>query len=340
MTKSLKFSSLIFLLPILFVLSLVVLVHLPFYQTAPASLTYAVIFDLLLTTPLIYFLIIRKRDIPKITVVSVFVLCLIIANYIIPPTHQPFLNQLEFWLIPIVEFGVISYVIFNAQKTIRQFRAEKKATPDFYTAICLACKAALPKRAAMLFAMEISVVYYALFAWTAKPIPKANEFTSYKKNGVISVVYALMMIFLAETFAVHMLVGKWNELLAWVLTWFSLYGCIQLLALARSLPRRLTYIDKAEKKLYLRSGFFKETMIDIESIVAIKLTARSLPEDGSIVKFSALGGFGTHNIILHLNEETVLQRIYGLKKPFKSLAIYIDEKALFVNQLNEFRKID
>jgi len=138
MTKSLKISNLIFLLPILFVLSLVVWVNLPFYQTAPASLTYAVIFDLLLTTPLIYFLIIRKRDIPKITVASVFVLCLIIANYIIPPTHQPFLSQLEFWLVPIIEFGVISYIIFNAQKTIRQFKTEKKTTPDFYTALCLA----------------------------------------------------------------------------------------------------------------------------------------------------------------------------------------------------------
>jgi len=192
----------------------------------------------------------------------------------------------------------------------------------------------------MLFAMEISVVYYALFAWTAKPIPKVNEFTSYKKNGVISVVYALIMIMLAETFAVHMLVDKWNELLAWVLTWFSLYACIQLFALARSLPRRLTYIDKVEKKLYLRSGFFNETVIDIETIIDLQLTARSLPEDGSVVKFSALGGFGTHNIVLHLKEENILHRVYGIQKPFKSLAIYIDEKELFVSQLDEFRKID
>lgn len=334
MTKSLKFSHLIFLLPILFVLSLVMLVNLPFYQTAPASLTYAVIFDLLLTTPLIYFLIIRKRDIPKITVVSVFMVCLMIAHYIIPPAQQTFLNQIEFWLVPLVEFGVISVVIFSAQKTIRQFKAEKKATPDFYTALRQACKAVLPKRVAAVFAMEIAVVYYALFSWTAKPTAKINEFTSFKKNGITSVVYALMMIFLAETFAVHMLVDRWSPLVAWVLTWFSLYTCLQLFALVRSLPMRLSYIDKMARKLYLRSGFINETMIDIDTIVAIQLTARSLPEDGSIVKFSALGGMDTHNIILHLKKETILQKIYGLQKPFKSLAIYMDEKELFVHQLN------
>lgn len=333
MTKSIKLSDLIFLLPILIVLSVVAIVNLPFYQTAPKSLTYAVTFDLLLTTPLVYFLIIRKKDIPKITVASVFVACLVVAHYIIPPAKQTFLNQLTYWLFPIVEFFVISYVVISAQRTIRQFKVEKKASPDFYTALCIACKAALPKRAAMLFATEIAVVYYALFAWAAKPIPKANEFTSYKKNGIISVVYALMMIVLAETFAVHMLVERWSELAAWILTWVSLYTCIQLFALVRSLPKRLTYIDKAERKLYLRSGFINETIIDIDTIVDIKLTARALPEDGSVVKFSALGDFDSHNIILHLKEETILYKIYGMQKRFKSLALYMDEKELFVNQL-------
>lgn len=340
MTKSLKFSDLIFLVPIFFVLSLVMLVNLPFYQTAPASLTYAVIFDLLLTTPLIYFLIIRKRNIPKITVVSVFMGCLFLAHYIIPTAQQTLLHQLEFWLVPIVEFCVISAIIFSAQKTILQFKAEKKKSPDFYTALGLACKAVLPKRVATIFAMEIAVVYYALFSWNAKPTAGITEFTSHKKNGITSVVYALMMIFLAETFAVHMLVDRWSELVAWVLTWFSLYTCLQLFALVRSLPRRLSYIDKIERRLYLRSGFFNETIIDIDTIKGIQLTARSLPEDGSIVKFSALGGMDTHNIILHLDEETIMQRIYGFQKSFTSLAIFIDEKDLFVNQLNELRKIE
>lgn len=340
MTKTINLSQLIFALPILLVLSIVVFVNTAWYQTAPTQLAYGVTLDLVLTTPFIYFLIIRKRDIPKTTVASVFVVCLIIASYIIPPAQQTLLNQLKFWLLPLVEFFVISYVLMSVRKTIQQFKVEKKTVPDFYTALCMACKSAFPKRVAMVFAMEIAVVYYALFAWTTKPIPKANEFTSYKKNAIASVVYALMMIALAESFAVHMLVAKWNELIAWILTWSNLYLCVQLFALVRSLPRRLTYIDTTEKKLYLRSGFFNETIIDIDTITAIKLTARSLPEDGSIVKFSALGNMDNHNIILHLKEETTLQKVYGMQKPFKALAIYMDEKALFVNQLNELRASD
>ncbi|MFK7979000.1 MAG: hypothetical protein AB8G86_03380, partial [Saprospiraceae bacterium] len=55
----------------------------------------------------------------------------------------------------------------------------------------------------------------------------------------------------------------------------------------------------------------------------------------SILKFSALGDFGAHNIILYLKAETMLQKVYGIEKPFKALAIYMDEKDVFVNQLNE-----
>ena len=337
MTKTLKLPDLILFLPILIVLSLVALVNLPWYQTMPPTLSYAITLDLVLTTPFLYFLIIRKRAIPKITVASVFVVCLVIAHYIIPPAHQTFLNQLKFWLVPIIELGVLSYVVLSARNTIRQFKVEKKGTPDFYTALCMACKAALPKKIAMVFAMEVAVVYYALFAWATPPTPKANEFTSYKKNGIISVVYALIMIVLAETFAVHMLVAKWSELVAWILTWLSLYTCMQLFALVRSLPKRLTYIDEAAQKIHLRSGFFNETVIDISAIEEIKLTARALPEDGSVVKLSALGDFGSHNIILYLNQETILQRVYGIQKPFKALAIYIDEKDVFVEQLNKLR---
>lgn len=337
MTKTINLSQLIFALPILLVLSIVVFVNTAWYQSAPPQLAYGVTLDLVLTTPFIYFLIIRKRDIPKTTVASVFVVCLIIANYIIPPAQQTLLNQLKFWLLPLVDFFVISYLVMSVRKTIQHFKVEKKTVPDFYTALYMACKATFPKKMAMVFAMEIAVVYYTLFAWTAKPIPKVNEFTNYKKNGIASVVYALMMIVLAESFAVHMLVAEWNKWIAWILTWSSVYLCIQLFALVRSLPRRLTYIDTAEKKLYLRSGFFNETIIDIEQIEEIKLTARSLPEDGSVVKFSALGNMDSHNIILHLTKETILQRVYGIQKPFKALAIYMDEKEAFVNQLNELR---
>lgn len=337
MTKTLKISDLILCLPLLLVLSIIALVYLPLFQPMPATLAYGITLDLVLTIPFIYFLIIRKREIPKITVSSVFIVCLMIAHYIIPPTHQTFLNRIEFWLFPIVEFSVISYIIVSARKTIRQFKVEKKESPDFYTALCTACKAALPKRVAMVLAMEIAVVHYALFAWKTTEKLKPNEFTSHKKSGISLVVYAFIMIVLAETFAVHVAVGRWNETVAWILTGLSLYTCLQLFALVRSLPKRLTYIDVEAGKIQLRYGFFNETTIDINDITAIKLTTRSLPKDGSVVKFSALGNLDTHNIILYLKEETILQRVYGIKKPFKALAIYMDEKEAFVSQLNELR---
>lgn len=336
--KTVKFPYLSFTIPLALVLSLFILVRTPLFQANPESLSIAITLDLLLSIPFVYYLIIRKKAIPKITVVSVFMGCLALAHFILPPSQQTFLSQLEFWLFPLAEFFVLSFVIISASKTIRQFKIQKKAIPDFFTALCTACKAALPMRIAMVMATEIAVVYYSLFAWTTKKIKRTNEFTYYKKSGIIAAVYAFMLIILAETFAVHMAVERWNATVAWVLSAFSLYTCVQLFALIRSMPKRLTFIDEEDGKLHLRFGFFSETTIAIKDIQNIQLTTRTLPEDGSVVQFSPLGGLDNHNMILHLDSTMTLNKIYGLQKDFRSLAIYIDEKELFVEQIKQLKK--
>lgn len=335
--KTIKFPYIIFAIPLAIVLSLFILVRTPLFQANPENLSIAITLDLLLSIPFVYYLIIRKKDIPKITVVSVFLACLALAHFILPPSQQTFLSQLEFWLFPLAEFFVLSFVVIRARKTIHQFKVQKKHIPDFYTALCMACKAALPKRVAMVMATEIAVVYYSLLAWTTKKIKRTNELTYYKKSGIIAAIYALMLIILAETFAIHMLVERWNTTVAWVLSALSLYTCLQLFALIRSMPKRLTFVDEEAGKLHLRFGFFSETTIDIKTIQDIQLTTRSLPEDGSVVQFSPLGSLDNHNMILHLNEEVTLTKIYGLQKDFRSLAIYIDEKELFVKRLNQLK---
>ena len=48
----------------------------------------AITADLVLTIPLIYFLVIRKTNIPKITVVSMMVVGLVIGTYVLPKSSK------------------------------------------------------------------------------------------------------------------------------------------------------------------------------------------------------------------------------------------------------------
>ncbi len=333
MTKTIS-NHLIFGLPILILLFLVALVNSPWFALQPEQLSYGVTLDLLVTIPFIYFLIIRKRNIPKISIISVFIVCLIIASFLIPQEHQSLLSAIKTYGLPIAEFAILGYLALSTRKIIQQFKHQKNATPDFYTAISMACKAALPKRIATLFATEISVMYYAFFAWKKRPLQK-NEYSYSEKNTIIVLLYVVIFLILFETFVVHLLLMTWNETFAWILMALSIYTAIQFFALARSLPKRPIHIDVHERKLHLIYGIFNRTSIDINDIKDIEQSTKMLPADKSIIQFSPLGNLDNHNIIIHLHNKNILYKIYGLQKRYTSIAVYVDDKDRFVEDIRQ-----
>lgn len=83
-TVSWNLGKLAFFLPILLLLFVVGLTQTQIFQTAPQAFSNAILLDLLVTIPLVYFLIIRNRAVPRITVLSTFVLGIVVASFIIP----------------------------------------------------------------------------------------------------------------------------------------------------------------------------------------------------------------------------------------------------------------
>ena len=90
----------------------------PLLQQNPALIT-GITYDLALTSPLLYLLLIWNKNIPKITVVPFFILGLVLATFLLPEnTH---LNLLTTWVLPLIELTVIStigYKIFQLRKDI------------------------------------------------------------------------------------------------------------------------------------------------------------------------------------------------------------------------------
>lgn len=329
MTKKLHYPLIIFGLPLSLLVLLLLLVQSPVFQQNPADLSYAITLDLLITIPVLYFLLIRKKEIPTITVASVFIVCMVIASYVIPIEHQGLLTKIKTFGVPLVELGVLTFVGLKTRAIIRSFKEHDTPQPDFFDALSLACSKVLPGRIGKLLATEISVVYYA-FSKSMKKEIQPNEYTYFEKSGIKTVIYALIFIILIETFAVHMLVDKWYPTIALILSLLSLYTCLQFFSLARSMNRRLITIDYENQLLHLKYGFFNQASFPFTDIKNIELNRRTLPEDGSVVPFSALGSFDSHNIIIYLTKEHTLFRIYGIEQPFHALAIYVDKKDEFV----------
>ena len=320
-------------IPILLGLSLILLMKSSFFVQNPSTLSTAITIDFLVTIPLVYFLIIRKRAIPKITVLTTFVLGIVILSFVLPKEHQSLLSMVKTYFLPVLELGVASFIIYKVRSLRKAYKRQQK-TEDFYTTLLLAANEVLPKKLASVLVTEISVVYYGFIHWKKKKL-KGNEFSYHKNSTVNSIVIGFLMIILIETFALHFLLLKWSVVAAWILTGLSIYTALQFFALARSISKRPIKVDLKTNELILRFGFFSEWPVSIENLKEVEVSSRDLPEDKSIVPFSPLGTLLEHNVILHFKEEQTFSGLYGLKRKATSIAIYVDEKGNFKGMVDE-----
>ena len=240
---------------------------------------------------------------------------------------------IESFVLPVVELMVLSLLVLKARKVVFEYRKKKDESVDFFSAVSAACKEIFPGKLSTLVATEVAMFYYLFFDWKKRRL-KNNEFTVYKANGLISILFGIVLVLVIETIGLHMLLVGWSVIVAWVLTVISIYTTLQLLSLIKSLSKRPVIVDRDNGKLILRYGFFAEAIISIDSLKSIEITSKDLPDDKSVIPFSPLGHIESHNCILHLKEESSFQSLYGISKKYSSLALSIDDKNRFKNLLD------
>jgi hypothetical protein len=300
-------------------------------QSNNANFNLALTIDLLLTIPLVYFLLIRKTSIPKTTIVPVIVLGLIIGTVFLPSQSQSYLELFKMWVMPVVELTVVTFVVLKVRKTIKKYNSIKEGTIDFYEALKQVGGEVLPKKVVMPFVTEVAVIYYGFISWRTEKL-KENEFTYHKESGARAVLGVFIGLVLIETFALHLLLLEWNEIIAWVLFGLSFYTALQLFGFTKSLSRRPIRIE--EKKLKLRYGILSETEIKLADIVSIQKWTKDPDENNVFQKLSPLGELDAHNVQLVLKNEIELIGLYGLKNKFKVLYFHVDEVDQFLNSTN------
>lgn len=318
--------------PFLIMLFLVGLTRTAAFAGNATQLSTAILLDFLITIPVLHYFLIRKReDIPNITAISMMILGLIVAGFVLPIEQQGLLNSIKTIAIPLAEVGLLGYVIIKARKIVLEYRKGDR-TGDSFDAIREACKQALPGKLGGLFATEIGVFYYLFFA--RKQERKAGEYSYFEKSGIKLVVIVFLFLAIAEVGIAHLLLERWSVTVAWVTTFFGTYACLQIMALLRSMDKRLIFLDTDNRSLHLRYGFFAQSSIPLDDIVEVEDTKKSLPQDNSIIQFSPLGLLDNHNLIIRLKNPNQIEKAYGIIKEYENIAIYVDEKDEFIAALN------
>ena len=322
----------IFGIPLLLILAMVLLTKSKIFEENSAIVSVGITIDLLFTIPVLYFLLIKKRNIPKTTIVPLFIIGMVVATYSIPKEYHAILNWSKTWVFPVLELGVVVFVVYKVRQTIQKYKANAVAASDFFSTLKETCREILPKRMAIFLAMELAVFYYGFVFWKKKTIQE-NEFTYHKNSGTIALLIGIILIIGIETYVLHVLLLKWNTIAAWVATVASIYSGIQIFGFVKSMVKRPIVVE--DDKLYLRYGILSETTIDISAIDTIQIRDNGIEFDDETRKLSPLGELEPYNMVLYLKDENILNGFYGMKKNFKKIVLFVDDKKGFKALLDD-----
>ena len=335
MNKSINIQKnlILFGIPLLIIALMVLVVKLPVFAANPNELSIGITVDLLLTAPLVYFLLIRKTKIPNTTVVPFLILGLVIGSLILPSENQYYLRLFKTWVLPIVEISILFYILYKVRGAIQTFKLKKLGSLDFYTTLKNTCSEVLPKALVVPFVTEISVIYYGFLYWKKRTI-KENEFTYHKDSGTITLFIAIIFIIGIETLVLHHLLAKWSTVAAWILTILSIYSGIQFLGFLKSMIKRPISIEN--NTLFLRYGIMNETAICLSTINSVEISSKEIEFNDETRRLSILGELEGHNVIIRLKEENTLTGLYGTKRTYKNIALYVDKKVEFKGCIDKF----
>jgi len=295
------------------------------------AVVLAVTIDLLITIPIIYYLLIRKTSIHNTTVIPLVVLGMLVGTYFLPKDSQSYLDLFKTYAFPFFELAVVAFLIVKVRVAVRHFKEKKSVNLDFFTALKTTCYEILPKKIVYPIATEIAVLYYGFFKWKMPPLKK-NEFSYHKNSGTPAVLFVFLFVIGIETFAVHLLVSQWNSLFAWLLTGASTYTALQIFGFAKSLAFRPMAIDN--NYLYIRYGVLGEVNIPLTKIDAIEPHTNEVEVGPSLKSLSPFYKIEQHNVLLTLKDKQTLISIYGIKHRFEKLAFFVDEPEIFTKSIN------
>lgn len=296
-----------------------------YYLSNNDVFSLAITIDIIFFIPLIYFLLIRKRKTPKITIIPVVILSYIAASFLIPSSDHGYLEKAKILLAPL-ELLAMGYIIYKVRLTAKQYQSFTAGSHDFLKNLRGSLYKTLGEhRASDLIATEISVFYYGLLGWTSEiEIDSGKVFSYHKRSGYSIVVGVFLFLIILETFLLHLLISKWSPVGAWILTALSIYGIFFLFADYNAARKRPILIDN--HTLQIKIGIRWFVTIPYENISQI---AMGVEPDNNDKNYFRMVLVGSENIIIKLKEPMTSKGFYGISKTFTRLGLSIDNKEEF-----------
>ncbi|MCP4438297.1 MAG: hypothetical protein GY810_05070 [Aureispira sp.] len=304
------------------------IVNSPYYLDDSFWLNFGLTVDLTVTSTLLYWWFTKRNNLSEITVFPFFVVALLLAELIIPSNQQQVLDILQYIGIGAESF-LILYAIRKVSKVRQQYRTIRQQMPGFLESISSTFQDILGRSFfTKILAHEIAVGYYAFWGWSIDQETQkdSKSYTVHQKSGYIALMGVIIGIGIVEIFSMHLLLVRWSMLAAWILSFFSLYGLIFLLADINAMRKRKTYI--ANDQLHVHIGLRWNVNIPLYLIKDIQIEP-TIPSDApkSLLQAQSIG---SPNVLLQLSKTLTADGYYGFQKKFDQISLSIDQLEDFV----------
>ena len=288
----------------------------------------AVVFDMLVGLPvLFYFLVVRRYQLPLSTLAAAVGTCLALTHWLLPVAQQQPLRVLH-WLPAVLELVTLTVLASRARRLVRAYQLAGMVETRFLPRLRTAVAKEMGKAGNFLLA-EIDMLQFALLGWWARPATRANTtaFSSHRESGFVALVVMGCFGLLIETATVHLLASHWSHSVANWLLLIDLYGLALLVAHGHAVRLQPTLLTA--DALVVRVGFFWLVAVPRAALVAIEPLRgdfTSGPEDLNLARPL----FVAPNLLLTFADSVSLTGPYGIRRPARRIALYLDQPQQFV----------
>lgn len=289
--------------------------------------------DIVITFPVVYyFLIIRPYQLKARRMLLVVSACLLLAYLILPPHQQHYILQLRM-VSELVELGFIVYAISKIKNIISFYKQQQAGYQDFSYNVSKSLIAILGDSLPVkMLASEFIVLRFGLGCWKKfRPIPaNIKQFSVYKESGYASFFGTILSVFIIELVFVHLLLMRYSQLAAILVSLGSVYGLLFLISnLSAIVKNPILFLPD---KILLRAGFRWRAMININNISSLEKITEDYTADktcfkGSLIKNSA-------NMLVTFKHPVCIDRIYLKSVIANKIMLNIDKADGFINMIN------
>ncbi len=306
------------------------------FAVQPNVIPLAVTVDIVVGLPLLfYLLVVRRRRLPLLTLAPVFILSLVAAGRILPPAQHTYLHWIEL-AVPLVELTVLAIITLKLRQVVghyRRLRPSYAYVPETLEASLRAALPTFPPLVASIFSTEVSLLNFGLSGWLRRT-PTASDdrlrFSYHRQGGYGLLLGFIAFLVLLETTTVHLLLARWSETAAWVLTALSIYSLIWLFGDLHA--SRLQPIVLGDTHLHLRTGMRWRVDIPWRQLTSAGKISQM---DKKLPGYLNLAAMGEPQLVLRLAEPVAVHGLLGRTRVASLIGLSVDDPTAFLTAVQQ-----